>query len=77
VTEKLTAPVETPVPVAQPIFKNVKTTTLGSRVTFEFSVENAPADLKSFKIAYGKDANNLSNETDSFTLDRIASKTAS
>ena len=38
-------------------------------------MENSPADLKSFKIAYGKDANSLSQEVTTYTIDRIASPT--
>ncbi len=71
VTERLTATVVTPT------FKNVKTTTTGSRVVFDFSIENAPADMTSFKIAYGKNADALTQEVTTLTLDRIASTTSS
>lgn len=67
VTEKTLSPV--------PAFKNIKTTTIGSRIVFDFSLDNAPADLASFKIAYGKNADSLSQETTTLSLDRIASTT--
>jgi hypothetical protein len=70
-TEKLAA-----VSIA-PTFKNIKTVTTGSRVVFDFSVENAPSDLTSFKIAYGKNADSLTQETTTLILDKIASKTNS
>ncbi len=71
VTERLTTAIVTPT------FKNVKTTTTGSKVVFDFSVENAPAEMTSFKIAYGKNADNLTQEVTTLTLDRIASITNS
>jgi hypothetical protein len=69
-TEKLAAP------QAQ-VFKNIKTTTKGSKIIFEFGLENPPASLSTFRIAYGKNADSLSQETNTWTLDKIASKTAS
>ncbi len=68
VTEKLTAP------TVPPTFKNVKTTTVGDRITFDFAVDNAPLDLTSFKIAYGKNADSLSQEVTTLPIDKIASK---
>lgn len=72
VIEKVAVPTT---PSVVPTFKNIKTTVNGSKVVFDFSVENMPSDLKSFKIAYGKDANSLSQEVTTYTLDRIASPT--
>lgn len=69
VTEKLLAP------VAVATFKNVKTTTTGSRIVFDFAVENAPSELSSFKIAYGKNADSLSQEVTTLEMGKIASKT--
>ncbi len=71
VTEKLMAP------TVSPTFKNVKTTTVWSRVVFDFSVDNAPLELTSFKIAYGKNADSLSQEVTTLAIDKIASKTNS
>jgi hypothetical protein len=71
VTEKLAAP------TLAATFKNIKTTTVGSRVVFDFAVDNAPADLSSFKIAYGKNADSLTQEATTMTMDKIASKTNS
>ena len=68
VTEKLTAP------TIAPTFKNVKTTTTGSRVVFDFAVEDAPIDMTGFKIAYGKNADSLTQEVTTLTLDKIDSK---
>jgi len=64
-----------PDPSPVPAFKNIKTVTTGSRIVFDFAVDNAPSDLTSFKIAYGKNADSLSQETITYTLDKIASKT--
>jgi hypothetical protein len=69
-TEKLAAP------QAQ-VFKNIKTTTVGSKIVFEFGLDNPPASLSAFRIAYGKSADSLSTEVNTQTLDKIASKTAS
>lgn len=46
VTEKVIAP------GVPPTFKNIKTVTSGTRITFDFGVENAPENLSGFKIAY-------------------------
>lgn len=62
-----------PLPVVVPAFKNVKTVTTGSKVVFDFGVENAPADLAGFKIAFGTNADSLTQEVSTYTLDRIAS----
>ena len=70
VTEKLAAATTTLVPT----FKNVKTTTEGSRVVFDFAVDNAPSDMTSFKIAYGKNADSLTQEVTTLNMDKIASK---
>lgn len=40
-------------PVAKATFKNVKTETKDGKVTFTFGVDNAPTELKNFKISYG------------------------
>lgn len=69
-TEKLEAP------QAQ-VFKNVKTTTTGSKIVFAFELDNPPTTLSSFRIAYGKNADSLSQEVSTWTLDRMMSKTNS
>lgn len=71
----VTPKMEAPKPV--PAFKNIKTVSRDDRVIFDFSVENASTDLHSFKIAYGTDANSLSNEVNTFSLDRIGSQEVS
>lgn len=65
------------VPVATPTYKNIKTTTTGSRIVFDFGVDTPPASLAGFKIAYGKNADSLSEEVSTHTIDRIASTTKS
>lgn len=45
-----------------PKFTNVKTETVGTKVIFQFSLENPPADLSKFKIAYGPSAESLSEQ---------------
>lgn len=74
VTESLTAPTPAPTTTPTPTFKNVKTTTEGSRVVFDFAVDNAPSDMTSFKIAYGKNADSLTQEVTTLTMDKIPSK---
>ncbi|NRH20619.1 hypothetical protein HOO68_01070 [Candidatus Gracilibacteria bacterium] len=78
-TESETILTTTPKPVELPIlpppstFKNIKTVTTGSKVVFDFGVENAPTDLAGFKIAFGTNADSLTQEVSTYTLDRIAS----
>ena len=60
-------------PLVLPVFKNVKTTTLGSKIVFDFAMDNTPADLTSFKIAYGKNADSLTQEVTTMPLDKITS----
>ena len=43
VIDKVVVPVI--VPTAVPTFKNIKTITTGSRIVFDFGVDNPPADL--------------------------------
>ncbi len=73
VIEKAAAPVVPTPPVVTPSFKNIKTVVTGSRVVFDFWVENQPSDLTSFKIAFGKDANSLSQEVTTYPLEKIVS----
>ena len=73
VTASFMAPTLTPTMTPVPTFKNVKTTTEGSRVVFDFAIENAPSDMTSFKIAYGKNADSLTQEVTTMNLDKIAS----
>lgn len=70
-------PVVLPTLLPSPSFKNVKAVTTGSKVVFDFSVENAPTDLAGFKIAFGANADSLTQEVTTYTLDRIASPTGS
>ena len=70
-------PVVLPTLLPSPSFKNVKAVTTGSKVVFDFGVENAPTDLAGFKIAFGANADSLTQEVTTYTLDRIASPTGS
>ena len=47
---------------AKPMFENVKLTTENAKAMFTFGVQNAPADLDKFKIAYGENADSLREE---------------
>lgn len=40
-------------------------------MTFTFSVDNAPADLDAFKIAYGESADSLSQEVITYSSGKI------
>jgi hypothetical protein len=73
VTEKVVVVVP-PTPVPVPTFKNVKTVTTGSKIVFDFWVENAGADLSWFKIAYGPNADALNQEVVTLPLNRIPSQ---
>jgi hypothetical protein len=73
----VTPKIESPITITPPLissFRNVKTVTQTGQVIFDFSVENPPAELRSFKIAYGTDANSLTKEVNTYTLDRIRSR---
>ncbi len=72
VTEKVVPVI---VPVAVPTFKNIKTVTTGSKIVFDFGVDNPPANLVGFKIAYGQNADSLSQEVNTLPLERISSPT--
>lgn len=68
--------VKAPVVIAPPpppkaAFKDVKLTTEGSRINMNFFVENLPPETVQFKIAYGENANSLSNEVVTFPLEKI------
>ncbi len=52
-------------------FEEVKLTTLGKRVTFNFGVKNPPADLEKFKIAYGENPESFSNEVMTWNTGKI------
>lgn len=52
-------------------FKNVTLTAEGSRINMNFFVENLPASVTEFKIAYGETAETLSNEVTTYALDKI------
>lgn len=54
-----------------PTFSNLKAVTEGKRVTFSFTINDAPADLDKFKIAYGESADSLSQEITTFSSGRI------
>lgn len=66
-----------PIPVVNPTFKNVKTTTKGSKIMFDFGVDNPPEDLNSFKIAYGINADSLTQEVMTYSLEKIRSSSGS
>lgn len=59
--------------VENPTFSDVKAVTTWKRVTFTFSVKNAPTDLHAFKIAYGESADSLSEEKTTFPASQIQS----
>lgn len=63
VTEKAAAP--------SPSFNGVKITTEGTKVLFQFSVENIPTEIGKFKIAYGESPDNLSSEAITFDASKI------
>lgn len=73
VTEKVVVVVP-PTPVPVPAFKNLKTVTTGSKIVFDFWVENAGSDLSGFKIAYGPNADALNQEVVTLPLNRIPSQ---
>lgn len=58
-------------PVLIPRFSDIKTVTDGTRVTFSFSVIDAPIDLAKFKIAYGESADSLSQEVMTYSTGQI------
>ncbi len=61
--------------VVPPTFKNIKTVVTGSRIVFDFWVDNPPIDLHDFKIVYGQNADNLSSEVNTMSLEKIPSTT--
>lgn len=67
----LTTNEKTVVNVPSPKFKNLKASTEGTRVKFNFAVENITPDTTKFKITYGSDANNLSEEAMTNSADSI------
>ncbi len=60
-----------PPPALKSIFKDVKLSTEWSRVNMNFFVENLPSSTIQFKIAYGENANSLSNEVLTFPIEKI------
>lgn len=52
-------------------FENVKATTQGTKVVFNFGVTNPPADLDKFKIAYGEGADSFTSEAVTWNTGRI------
>lgn len=60
---------EKEVPVST--FRNVKAVGEGSKANFNFFVDNIPADVVKFKIAYGDSADSLSQEASTFELEKI------
>lgn len=54
-----------------PTFDNLKASTSGSRVVFNFGITNAPADLDKFKIVYGESAESFGNEVITWNTGRI------
>jgi len=57
--------------VLVPRFTDIRSTVDWRRITFEFGVENPPATLDAFKIAYGESASSLTEEVTTFTHTRI------
>lgn len=68
VTLTVTEPIKT---TLMPRFENIKTMVEGKKVTFLFSVTDAPADLDKFKIAYGENADSLSQEVMTYSTGKI------
>ncbi len=52
-------------------FDNVKVTTQGTKVVFNFGVTNPPADLDKFKIAYGENEESFASEAVTWNTGRI------
>jgi hypothetical protein len=71
VTSIMVTPKSIEVPKVEPRFSALKAFTEWKRVTFEFSLENAPTDLDKFKIAYGESADSLSQEVMTFSSSKI------
>jgi hypothetical protein len=67
VTEK---PVAVVIP---PAFKDLKANVIGPKVMFTFMVENLPADVNKFKIAYGETPSGFTNEVMTFEKEKILS----
>lgn len=61
----------TTIPSTAAKFKNVQALTQGSRINFTFSIENIPSEVAKFKIAYGENADSLSNESVTFVKEKI------
>ncbi len=61
--------------VTSPSFKNVKVTTQGSRVIFVFGVENMTNEIQKFKIAYGNNADSLTEQALTNEVSKIQSGT--
>lgn len=58
-------------PTLVPRFVDVKSVVDGQKITFSFKVVDAPADLDKFKIAYGENADSLSQEVMTYSTGRI------
>jgi hypothetical protein len=58
-------------PVLIPRFTDIKTVADGAKITLSFAVTDAPADLDKFKIAYGVDADSLSQEVMTYSTGKI------
>ena len=54
-----------------PRFTDVKTVIDGQKISFSFTVKDAPADLDKFKIAYGESADSLSKEVMTYSTGKI------
>lgn len=67
-TLTVTEPVQ---PSLVPRFANIKTMTEGKKATFMFTVIDAPVDLDKFKIAYGENADSLSQEVMTYATGKI------
>jgi hypothetical protein len=77
-TKAAPIPVTPPVVEApKPAFKNVMISSDAGRVNINFFVENAPSDLSQFKIAYGENADALSNEVTTYPLEKIRQENGS
>lgn len=56
---------------APSVFENVKATTNGSKVIFNFTVKNPPGELDRFKIAYGDNPDSFSNDVTTWSTGKI------
>lgn len=52
-------------------FEEIKTTTVGTKVIFNFGIKNPPTDLEKFKIAYGENPESFGSEVITWNTGKI------